>query len=131
MLAKHYFSAGNARDGVSSGFGGATGTPEDGSFNIAIQDGEAAGQSVKHVHVHIIPRTEVDGKGDRIYDELAGEEANVGGLLWDKELGQRPVPKGRFPKIEDKKRMPRTQDEMREEAECFRRVMEELEKSDA
>ena len=26
------------------------------SLNIAVQDGEDAGQSVAHVHVHIIPR---------------------------------------------------------------------------
>ena len=116
MLAKKYFSS--------------SGKPEDGSFNIAIQDGEAAGQSVKHVHVHIIPRTERDGKGDGIYDELAGEEGNVGGYLWDEAVGGRPVPKGRFPKIEDEKRMPRTQKEMREEAQIFRRGMEELERGE-
>lgn len=116
MLAKQYFPS--------------FGKPEDGSFNIAIQDGEAAGQSVKHVHVHIIPRTEKDGKGDAIYDELAGEEGNVGGLLWDEAVGERPAPKGRFPKIEDSKRLPRTKEEMREEAETFRKGMEELERGE-
>lgn len=124
MLAKHYFP--------SPGF------PESGSFNIAIQDGEAAGQSVKHVHVHIIPRTEEDGKGDGIYDELAGEEGNVGGILWDeavgvmgeRRVGERPVPEGRFPKIEDEKRVPRTKEEMKQEAEMFRRGVEELERGE-
>lgn len=120
MLAKQYFPS--------------PGSPEAGSFNIAIQDGEEAGQSVKHVHVHIIPRKERDGKGDGIYDELAGEEGNVGGLLWDKAMdervGERPVPRGRFPKIEDEKRVPRSKNEMREEAEMFRRGMEELERGE-
>ncbi len=112
--------------------------PEDGSFNIAIQDGIEAGQSVEHVHVHIIPRTKGDGKGDGIYDELAGEEGNVGGKLWDrdmstrevdKKLGERSVPWGRFPKIEDEKRMPRSKEEMEEEAEMFRQKMGELERA--
>lgn len=114
MLANHYFPS--------------PGTPESGSFNIAIQDGVAAGQSVEHVHVHIIPRTEGDGKGDGIYNELAGEEGNVGGLLWDEAVGQRPVPKGRFPKIEDEKRMARSKEVMKDEAEMLRKKMEELER---
>lgn len=116
MLAKHYFPS--------------PGTPESGSFNIAIQDGVAAGQSVAHVHVHIIPRTEGDGKGDGIYGELAGEEGNVGGFLWDKAVGERPVPQGRFPKIEDEKRMPRSKEVMKEEAEMFRKGIEELSRSE-
>ena len=116
MLATHYFPS--------------PGTPESGSFNIAIQDGVAAGQSVEHVHVHIIPRIEGDEKGDGIYDELAGEEGNVGGLLWDEAVGQRPVPRGRFPKIEDEKRVPRSKEVMKEEAEMFKREMKELEKSE-
>lgn len=85
---------------------------------------------MKHVHVHIIPRTEDDGKGDGIYTELAGEKGNVGGLLWDKAMGERPVPKARFPKIEDSMRRPRGKEEMKEEAETFRRGMEELERSE-
>ena len=40
-------------------------------FNIAIQDGKAAGQSVPHVHVHVLPRIENDfEQNDDIYDEL-------------------------------------------------------------
>ena len=41
---------------------------ENGSFNIAIQDGKEAGQTVPHVHCHIIPRVKekdgVKGEGD-------------------------------------------------------------------
>ncbi|XP_063072411.1 bis(5'-adenosyl)-triphosphatase [Engraulis encrasicolus] len=41
------------------------------SLTIAIQDGPEAGQTVKHVHVHILPRKAGDfEKNDSVYDEL-------------------------------------------------------------
>lgn len=102
-----------------------------GAFNLAIQDGAAAGQSVSHVHCHIIPRLPTDSKGDGIYAELAGEEGNVGGHLWDQgvERGtiRRPVTGGIFPKIEDADRMPRSREVMVEEARIFGEAMERLE----
>jgi bis(5'-adenosyl)-triphosphatase len=33
-------------------------------FDLAIQEGEAAGQSIEHFHIHIIPRKKGDMKGD-------------------------------------------------------------------
>lgn len=40
------------------------------SLNIAIQDGPEAGQTVPHLHTHVIPRYRVHNKGDRIYEDL-------------------------------------------------------------
>ncbi|KAM9860010.1 bis(5'-adenosyl)-triphosphatase [Aulostomus maculatus] len=41
------------------------------SLTIAIQDGPEAGQTVKHVHVHVLPRKAGDfQRNDSIYDEL-------------------------------------------------------------
>lgn len=41
------------------------------ALNMAIQDGEAAGQSVHHVHVHILPRKFGDfERNDQVYKEL-------------------------------------------------------------
>ena len=41
------------------------------AFNVAVQDGRAAGQSVPHVHVHILPRSAGDfTRNDDIYDAL-------------------------------------------------------------
>ncbi|OBA24677.1 hypothetical protein HANVADRAFT_54351, partial [Hanseniaspora valbyensis NRRL Y-1626] len=41
--------------------------------NLAIQDGELSGQSVPHVHAHIIPRYENGNMGDGIYALLKVE----------------------------------------------------------
>ncbi|XP_029947793.1 bis(5'-adenosyl)-triphosphatase [Salarias fasciatus] len=41
------------------------------SLTIAIQDGPEAGQTVKHVHVHVLPRKAGDfERNDSVYDEL-------------------------------------------------------------
>eukprot|EP00543_Licmophora_paradoxa_P005751 CAMPEP_0202451596 /NCGR_PEP_ID=MMETSP1360-20130828/9997_1 /ASSEMBLY_ACC=CAM_ASM_000848 /TAXON_ID=515479 /ORGANISM="Licmophora paradoxa, Strain CCMP2313" /LENGTH=168 /DNA_ID=CAMNT_0049070201 /DNA_START=206 /DNA_END=713 /DNA_ORIENTATION=+ len=41
------------------------------SFNVAVQDGLGAGQSVPHVHVHLLPRLAGDfERNDDVYDEL-------------------------------------------------------------
>ncbi|XP_072438539.1 bis(5'-adenosyl)-triphosphatase-like isoform X2 [Chiloscyllium punctatum] len=40
------------------------------SLTIAIQDGPEAGQTVKHVHVHILPRKKEDfSRNDNVYEE--------------------------------------------------------------
>jgi len=47
------------------------------AMTMAIQDGEAAGMTVAHCHVHIIPRHRGDfSKNDEIYDAL--DNANIG-----------------------------------------------------
>ncbi|KAI1802784.1 HIT-like protein [Daldinia bambusicola] len=139
MLARHYFSSPSPSSSSPKREQGQDGVPEAGSFNIAIQDGAEAGQTVSHVHVHVIPRIrgstakEESGPGDQIYESMAAEEGNVGGALWDRELnklrqqlGSRPQPGGSFPSIEDSERHPRTAEEMEAEAEMFRKVLEEM-----
>ena len=43
------------------------------SCTISIQEGERAGQSINHLHVHIIPRSPGDkySKDDQIYTALS------------------------------------------------------------
>ena len=40
-------------------------------MTLAIQDGPEAGQTVKHVHVHVLPRKAGDfAENDQIYNEV-------------------------------------------------------------
>ena len=98
------------------------------ALNIAMQDGEAAGQSVKHVHVHIIPRKTGDfderGGGDRVYEilEERGGEADIGQGLGDRE-GRQRAGKG-FGGPDAEERRPRGDEEMDAEAAMLREEME-------
>ncbi|CAF3360792.1 unnamed protein product [Rotaria socialis] len=59
------------------------------SLSIAIQDGEYAGQTVKHVHVHILPRKPSDfEENDTIYHELAHHDKKAKGWRSDDEMAQ-------------------------------------------
>lgn len=107
MLAKVYFTD----DG---------GEVEDGAFNVAMQDGISAGQTVPHVHVHIIPRRKDSPQNDEIYDRMDSEEGNVGGGLWDMK---RPVQGGKYDKPEESARKIRLEEEMVKEATFFREQM--------
>lgn len=93
------------------------------AFNVAVQDGAAAGQSVPHVHAHIIPRHRADfgGEGDRVYDLLEGEEGDVGAHQREAERMSKEDQKA-FKKS-DEERKPREMDEMRKEAEWLRGEM--------
>ncbi|KAK3294848.1 HIT-like domain-containing protein [Chaetomium fimeti] len=70
---------------------GLAATPTDGAFNIAVQDGAEAGQTVAHVHVHVIPRIRgatakpASTPSDAVYEQMAAEAGNVGGGLWDRD----------------------------------------------
>lgn len=89
------------------------------SMNIAVQDGVDAGQSVPHVHVHIIPRKhkDLDSRGgtDAIYDMMDGEEGDIGSHL--RSRSEFPSP--------DSDRKPRTEEEMAHEADMLSKEMVE------
>ena len=95
------------------------------SLNIAIQDGAAAGQSVPHVHTHIIPRRTDDlkekGGSDAIYAMLEGEEGDIAGQL-QANTNVRP----KFPTVDDEARKPRTEEEMSAEATKLAQAMERV-----
>ncbi|KAH7165525.1 HIT-like domain-containing protein [Dactylonectria macrodidyma] len=101
--------------------------PGAGSFSVAVQDGAAAGQTVPHVHVHVIPRQAGDlGTPDAVYVRMAGEEGNVGGALWDSEMRRRPVPGGGMPRVDDDDRHARTEAEMAEETQKYKALLREM-----
>ena len=89
--------------------------------NIALQNGEDAGQSVPHVHVHIIPRRKADldhkGGSDAIYQMMDGEEGNIGRHQVDRQRPMFPAPD---PSDE---RKARGEDEMKKEAEWLAEEM--------
>ncbi|KAF6822447.1 HIT domain-containing protein [Colletotrichum plurivorum] len=122
MLARRYFPSPS----------GAPAPPEAGSFNVAMQDGVDAGQTVPHVHVHIIPRVPDEsgkdsaGARDEIYEQMATEPGNVGGALWDAALGKRPAASGRFDNIEDAMRKARSMEDMVSEAEEYKKLLREM-----
>ncbi|KAF2864539.1 HIT-like protein [Piedraia hortae CBS 480.64] len=92
-------------------------------FNVAVQDGEAAGQSVPHVHCHVIPRQKDDAGGDdKVHRWLEGEEGNIGRIQRQAAeeadrfngvgLGERKVGKWSH----DEERVERTMEIMEQEA---------------
>ncbi|KAF1843421.1 HIT-like protein [Cucurbitaria berberidis CBS 394.84] len=102
------------------------------SLNIAIQDGVDAGQSVPHVHAHIIPRQKEDleaqGGTDAIYGMMESEDADLNKQLREKErAAQSHVPqdenKGHFPAVDNDSRKPRSDEEMQKEAEWLTKEM--------
>lgn len=98
------------------------------SLNIAIQDGAAAGQSVPHVHAHVIPRHmgDLDKKGgsDAIYEMINGDEGNVGKHMRDnQEREQHGFPK---PDVGDERKA-RSVEEMNAEADWLAEEMNKTE----
>lgn len=93
------------------------------ALNIAIQDGVDAGQSVPHVHAHIIPRKINDlEKTDDVYRLLESDQGDLGkGFAEREEQAQR----GKFPAVDaDEDRVPRSVEEMNKEAGWLAEEME-------
>ena len=78
------------------------------SMTFAIQDGPEAGQTVPHVHIHLLPRRKGDfEKNDEVYDAI---DDSSKGMVSQGEPSK-------LSKNLDKERKPRTREEMAREAE--------------
>ena len=94
--------------------------PKTTAFNVAVQDGKAAGQSVPHVHVHILPRSGGDfERNDDVYDSLEAW-APTEAMAASKEKTDIEVP-------DDADRIDRTPQAMADEAALYRGFFEETE----
>mmetsp|Transcript_6923 Transcript_6923/g.22466 ORF Transcript_6923/g.22466 Transcript_6923/m.22466 type:complete len:306 (-) Transcript_6923:319-1236(-) len=82
------------------------------AFNVAMKDGEGAGQPTRHSHVHVVPRRRGDlDRNDDIYDLIDGWEPTG-----------RPPQKVTLDVPSDDNRRPRTFDDMADEAAAYRRL---------
>lgn len=102
---------------------------------MLLQDGAAAGQSVPHVHVHILPRKNKDFKrNDDIYEEL--ERYNAKDSVSDERGGNEldierdissEVNKSKSEECEQidfkRERLPRTAADMAEESQILRELL--------
>ncbi len=91
-------------------------------FNIAIQDGKAAGQSVPHVHVHILPRVDGDfERNDDVYDELENW-APTDDIAMKKQM-EKEEHGNKLDVPEDEDRKDRTMQDMEDEASIYRELL--------
>ncbi|CAE6421429.1 unnamed protein product [Rhizoctonia solani] len=87
-------------------------------LTIACQDGPAAGQTVPHVHVHIVPRrfTDFNGDNDKVYPILEAAEGQLPSQLQIAGEARAPEPM----KVDNDGRTPRTAEDMEAEAARLR-----------
>ncbi|RVD88553.1 uncharacterized protein DFL_002734 [Arthrobotrys flagrans] len=92
---------------------------------IAIQDGGSAGQSVPHVHTHIIPRKLNDFPSiDDVYARLEGPDGNVGRFLEIQRQRKAVEEQKKDFVVESMNRPPRTMEEMEAETKLLAAELE-------
>lgn len=85
------------------------------AFNVAVQDGAHAGQSVPHVHIHVLPRFPSDfERNDDIYHELEA---------WAPRDEKKLMGMSKFDVPEDSERRDRTIQEMAAESAMYKTLI--------
>lgn len=94
------------------------------ALNIAIQDGPEAGQTIPHLHTHLIPRYKSDQfKGDAIHEELQNLDLNA---VYNDFFNRRRVPIDNSLLVHDDDRHPRTPEEMAKEAAWLKQEIDKF-----
>jgi len=83
-------------------------------LTITVQDGPAAGQTVPHVHVHILPRkfTDFGGKNDNVYPAIDGSEHDLADSIGQPQPDKQAAPIA----VDGDRSQPRTAEDMEREA---------------
>lgn len=94
------------------------------ALTITIQDGAIAGQTVPHVHIHIIPRFKDDYlSNDDVYLHLNQKERELAKSLVSEDCKEAAKGAG----VDAEERKPRTKEEMAAEAAQYRGLLEQEE----
>lgn len=95
------------------------------SMNLAIQDGPESGQSVPHLHTHIIPRFKKDALGESVHSKLEAADLKQ---QYEEFFERREAFKtsGKWTSVKDEDRVPRTPEIMEQEAQWLREQLEEV-----
>jgi bis(5'-adenosyl)-triphosphatase len=102
------------------------------SLTYAIQDGPAAGQTVPHIHVHVLPRKPGDFENnDEVYEhieksgERVGEREATSGEREKAFMGKEVIREQPGERLDlDAERVVRTANEMAEEAKQLRALLD-------
>lgn len=99
------------------------------ALNMAIQDGPELGQSIPHLHTHLIPRFKLDAIGDEIHKQIEELDLEDEYREFFARKARFRASGGNFAPIDDSARVPRTPETMAEEAEWLKKELADFVKS--